>query len=65
MAVENMFGKHSFLKRASRSIAKTGFENSVPVDIKPSAAENKGTRFQDLSQVLSEAPFEMSLGFIK
>ena len=25
MAVENMFGKLSFLKRASRSLAKTGF----------------------------------------
>jgi hypothetical protein len=28
MAVENMFGKLSFLKRASRSLAKTGFLGS-------------------------------------
>jgi hypothetical protein len=33
MTAENMFGKLSFLKRASHSLAKTGFENSDSVEV--------------------------------
>jgi len=39
-----MCGKLSSFKCASRSLAKTGFENGALVQVKPSKSENKGSR---------------------